>query len=467
MSTFPSGHDFHVESETRLFIGGMGPQIQSDDLRSFFEKYGSITECNLKCEIGTGKSKGYAFMSFDDPSAIEKVLKDCPHVLGDRKLDVKRAREIAEIPEPMSEIPSSTKIFVGALPESCTQTALRDYFTTFGTVTQAVVITDHDTHQSRGFGFVNFTTLDAVRDVLDAYHDHFIDGKWIETKCCLPRELNRGGMNPGAQSVDTMMNSRQQGASAVPFYPASHLHPYSNYQGGPHGMMMRGGAGAHPMSGYHPHHPSHYYPGSYFPGAGAHNMHSGGVPPSALYPPPSASASAPLKQESAASKAKVQLVAGSAAYHAIKNSAPAEQQSSAGSSAQQITGKNTADTKKSSDETKTSSNKNQVVDTAGTNSGENKVVMPSHHPPPAPQHAASNTKTTKTDPKKAEFWATQNLLNADHYTSSWAYAGPPGTSYSSITPEKPWTKTKSTAAAGAAGGSFSVAEPIVNANLYM
>jgi len=178
---------FYVESETRLFIGGMGPSIREVDLRNHFHQFGVLQECSLKADLNSGKSKGYAFISYEDASAIQRVLAAAPHKLHDRILDVKRAKEIAEITEPAPESTSCLKIFVGALPESCTSYRLKEYFSKYGTVDSGIIITNHETGASRGFGFVTFRSLHAVKLVLEDYHDHCLDGKWIETKCCLPR----------------------------------------------------------------------------------------------------------------------------------------------------------------------------------------------------------------------------------------------------------------------------------------
>ncbi|CAD7957954.1 unnamed protein product [Amoebophrya sp. A25] len=193
---------FYVESETRLFIGAMGPNIQEKDLRSYFSTFGAITECNLKADLNSGKSKGYAFISFEDPEAIRAVLdpRNLPHRLQDKVLDVKRAMEIAE-----TDVTTSQKIFVGALPESCTSEKLKNYFSKYGPITGAVVITDHETNQSRGFGFVNFRNPQSVTKCLDDYHEHFLDDKWVETKCCLPREggqRSRPTGRPGGVSTE-------------------------------------------------------------------------------------------------------------------------------------------------------------------------------------------------------------------------------------------------------------------------
>ncbi|KAL3482490.1 hypothetical protein BJX99DRAFT_217185 [Aspergillus californicus] len=50
------------------------------------------------------------------------------------------------------------KLFIGGLAWHTTDVTLRDGFAKYGIVEEAVVVKDHDTQRSRGFGFVRFTT---------------------------------------------------------------------------------------------------------------------------------------------------------------------------------------------------------------------------------------------------------------------------------------------------------------------
>ena len=50
------------------------------------------------------------------------------------------------------------KLYVGNLPYSATESALSDKFAESGTVESCKLITDRDTGQSKGFGFVEMAT---------------------------------------------------------------------------------------------------------------------------------------------------------------------------------------------------------------------------------------------------------------------------------------------------------------------
>ncbi|KAL0268809.1 UNVERIFIED_CONTAM: hypothetical protein PYX00_010623 [Menopon gallinae] len=49
-----------------------------------------------------------------------------------------------------------TKLFVGGLPYHTTDKSLREHFSVYGDIEEAVVITDRQTSKSRGYGFVSF-----------------------------------------------------------------------------------------------------------------------------------------------------------------------------------------------------------------------------------------------------------------------------------------------------------------------
>ena len=44
-----------------------------EDLREYFEKYGEVTNCNLKTDYETKKSRGFGFVTFANTDAVQKV----------------------------------------------------------------------------------------------------------------------------------------------------------------------------------------------------------------------------------------------------------------------------------------------------------------------------------------------------------------------------------------------------------
>jgi cold-inducible RNA-binding protein len=60
----------------------------------------------------------------------------------------------------------SMKLYVGNLPYNISDDQLQDMFAKFGTPDSARVITDRDTGQSKGFGFVEFSNADQAKQAL-------------------------------------------------------------------------------------------------------------------------------------------------------------------------------------------------------------------------------------------------------------------------------------------------------------
>lgn len=58
-----------------------------------------------------------------------------------------------------------SKIYVGNLPFSATEDAVRTLFAQHGTVESVALINDRDTGQPRGFGFVEMPRPDAARAI--------------------------------------------------------------------------------------------------------------------------------------------------------------------------------------------------------------------------------------------------------------------------------------------------------------
>ena len=82
------------------------------------------------------------------------------------------------------------KIFVGGLSWETTVKDLRDYFSTFGQVADCTIKQDPETGRSRGFGFVLFSSSDALEKVISQSH-HSLHGKTIDPKKAKAREIGR------------------------------------------------------------------------------------------------------------------------------------------------------------------------------------------------------------------------------------------------------------------------------------
>ncbi len=82
----------------------------------------------------------------------------------------------------------SKRLYVGSLPYSVTETTLRDLFTPFGEVTQVNIITDRDSGQSKGFGFVEMADDEAAKQAISQMNGKMVDNRQIQVSEARPRE---------------------------------------------------------------------------------------------------------------------------------------------------------------------------------------------------------------------------------------------------------------------------------------
>ncbi|KAJ0963551.1 hypothetical protein J5N97_028673 [Dioscorea zingiberensis] len=90
------------------------------------------------------------------------------------------------------------KLFIGGISWDTDEVRLRDYFSHFGVVLEAVIMKDRATGRARGFGFVVFSDpAVAERVVMDK---HMIDGRMVEAKKAVPRD-DQSILNRNSSSV--------------------------------------------------------------------------------------------------------------------------------------------------------------------------------------------------------------------------------------------------------------------------
>jgi RNA recognition motif-containing protein len=91
-----------------------------------------------------------------------------------------------------------TKLYVGNLPFTATEDAVRALFSPHGTVEKISLITDRDTGRPRGFGFVEMSTADASR-AMQALNGKDFDGRSLKINEAQDRERSNGGGGRGAR----------------------------------------------------------------------------------------------------------------------------------------------------------------------------------------------------------------------------------------------------------------------------
>jgi RNA recognition motif-containing protein len=85
---------------------------------------------------------------------------------------------------------------VGGLPYSATEQEISDLFSPSGTVSSVSVVTDRDTGNSKGFGFVEMSNDDEANAAIRALDGYSRGGRNLTVNEAKPRE-DRGGSRGG------------------------------------------------------------------------------------------------------------------------------------------------------------------------------------------------------------------------------------------------------------------------------
>ena len=93
-----------------------------------------------------------------------------------------------------------SKIYVGGLPYSATESEVEALFAQHGTVQSTQVITDKFTGRSRGFGFVEMSTQSEAEAAIAALNSTEMGGRTLTVNEARPRPPRTGGGFVGSRS---------------------------------------------------------------------------------------------------------------------------------------------------------------------------------------------------------------------------------------------------------------------------
>ena len=62
-------------SVRKIFVGGIRDKpITEEDLKQYFSRFGEIKDCIIMTDKTTQKSRGFAFVVFDDYDSVDKIV---------------------------------------------------------------------------------------------------------------------------------------------------------------------------------------------------------------------------------------------------------------------------------------------------------------------------------------------------------------------------------------------------------
>eukprot|EP00747_Dinoflagellata_sp_TGD_P023639 gnl/TRDRNA2_/TRDRNA2_129966_c1_seq2.p1 gnl/TRDRNA2_/TRDRNA2_129966_c1~~gnl/TRDRNA2_/TRDRNA2_129966_c1_seq2.p1 ORF type:complete len:250 (+),score=66.48 gnl/TRDRNA2_/TRDRNA2_129966_c1_seq2:49-798(+) len=180
------------ETECKLFLGGLSPDIQSEDIRNHFAQYGNVTDAVAMYK--DGKHRGFGFVTFDN-AQIAEMAANMPQTINGRTVDVKRCVAKGAAPPPVGkaaqqQYKQESKIFVGGLTLTTTNEMLQQHFGQYGNLIDSVVMVTPE-GKPRGFGFVTYDNPQTAEIVLG--QQQMLDGKALDCKAAVKDQSKGGG----------------------------------------------------------------------------------------------------------------------------------------------------------------------------------------------------------------------------------------------------------------------------------
>ena len=91
----------------------------------------------------------------------------------------------------------ATKLYVGGLPYSVQEDALKEHFAQAGSVTSAVIIMDKMSGRSKGFGFVEMESAEEAQNAISMFNDQEFGGRKLTVNEARPMEARPPRQNGG------------------------------------------------------------------------------------------------------------------------------------------------------------------------------------------------------------------------------------------------------------------------------
>ena len=88
------------------------------------------------------------------------------------------------------------KVYVGNLPFSVDQNKLKELFSSYGEIEEAIVISDKFSGRSKGFGFVTFKDDESAKKAISEMNDKETEGRNLKVNEAQPFDPNKKPQRP-------------------------------------------------------------------------------------------------------------------------------------------------------------------------------------------------------------------------------------------------------------------------------
>merc|ERR1719343_110822 len=207
---------------TNVYVKNINDEYDEAKLNEMFQKFGKISSVKVM-KSDDGKSKGFGFVSFEDP---EEAMVACEELNG-QDLDgktvfvgraQKKAERQAELKKKFEALKmerlnryQGVNLYVKNLDDTIDDDKLRQEFAPFGTITSAKVMCEEG--RSKGFGFVCFSSPEEATKAVTEMNGRIIVAKPLYVALAQRKEDRKAHL--ASQYIQRMAGMRMQGMAGM------------------------------------------------------------------------------------------------------------------------------------------------------------------------------------------------------------------------------------------------------------
>lgn len=197
-SVSPPRDDLERDRKT-VFVQQLAARLRTRQLREFFERAGPVYEASIVKDKITNRSKGVAYVEFEDRASVAKAINmtgekllGIPVIVQYTEAEKNRQAQEAQIAAQEAAGPASHRIYVGNVYFGMTEDELAEAFKPFGDIEYVNLQRDPD-GRSKGYAFVQYKTKQAADQAIEKMHGTILAGR--------PLRIGRGGGGSLAQPL--------------------------------------------------------------------------------------------------------------------------------------------------------------------------------------------------------------------------------------------------------------------------
>uniref|UniRef100_H2YRN1 RRM domain-containing protein n=1 Tax=Ciona savignyi TaxID=51511 RepID=H2YRN1_CIOSA len=168
----------------RIYVGSIYYDLKEEIIRNAFSPFGPFKTINMSFDPITGKHKGFAFIEYETPEAAQLSLDQMGGVmLGGRSIKVGRPANMPQshpvIDLLLEESKQQKRIYVSSVHTDLNTEDLKSVFSAFGNILSCSLVPDVLTGKHKGYGFIEFDTLQAANDAVTSMNLFDLGGQYL------------------------------------------------------------------------------------------------------------------------------------------------------------------------------------------------------------------------------------------------------------------------------------------------